>query len=279
MTTAPTAPPPTLDVSGTPPTPFHRLVRVEWRKMLDTRGGFWLLASTAILIALTMAVLILIVALNDSVIEFDAGILAQIFTYPISLLVPVFGVLIVTSEWSQRTAMVTFALEPKRVKVVAAKLVAVALLAVATLALAVVIGSFTNLLVAAIDGYDPVWDLAAGRFFWILMVQLAFFAMGFALGTLLLNTPGAIAVYYVVALMLPLILWPILFAVFDWARDILPWVEINTASAPLTAGTNYLGEEVEVGAKEYLQFFTSSLLWVGLPLALGIARLLRAEVK
>lgn len=269
----------TIDTTNTPPTPFGRLIRVEWRKMLDTRGGFWLLMVTGILIALVMTAILLIAGLTDSDLELTAENLAQIFTIPVSLLVPVFGILIVTSEWSQRTAMVTFSLEPNRLKVVGAKLVAVAALALATIAFAVVIGAITNVLVAAIDGTDTVWNLSPVTFFWIVMVQVAFFGMGFALGALLLNTPGSIAIYYVVALMLPMILWPALFALFDWARDILPWVEINTASAPLTSGMNLVGEQVDVGATEYLQFLTSALIWFALPLALGIWRLLRAEIK
>lgn len=269
----------TIDTTSTPPTPFGRLIRVEWRKMLDTRGGFWLLMVTGILIALVMTAILLIAGLTDADLELTAENLAQIFTIPVSLLVPVFGILIVTSEWSQRTAMVTFSLEPNRLKVVGAKLVAVAALALATIAFAVVIGAITNVLVAAIDGTDTVWNLSPVTFFWIVMVQVAFFGMGFALGALLLNTPGSIAIYYVVALMLPMILWPALFALFDWARDILPWVEINTASAPLTSGMNLVGEQVDVGATEYLQFLTSALIWFALPLALGIWRLLRAEIK
>ena len=34
-----------LDLSGTAPLPFTRLVRVELRKMADTRAGRWLLIS------------------------------------------------------------------------------------------------------------------------------------------------------------------------------------------------------------------------------------------
>ena len=40
-----------------------------------------------------------------------------------SLLLPVMGILLVTSEWSQRTDMTTFALEPHRSRVIMAKLV------------------------------------------------------------------------------------------------------------------------------------------------------------
>ena len=38
---------------------------------------------------------------------------------PMGILLPVLGVLSITSEWSQRTAMVTFTLEPSRMRVVA----------------------------------------------------------------------------------------------------------------------------------------------------------------
>ena len=44
-------------------------------------------------------------------------------------LLPVLGIMLVTSEWSQRTAMVTFTLEAHRGRVVTAKLVAGLLLA------------------------------------------------------------------------------------------------------------------------------------------------------
>ena len=46
MSTATAAP--TLDISGTQPIPFWRLVLVELRKSYDTRAGFWLLATIAI---------------------------------------------------------------------------------------------------------------------------------------------------------------------------------------------------------------------------------------
>ena len=52
VATAPT----TLDVSNTPAVPFGRLVRVELRKLADTRAGRWLLISIA---ALTLLVLII----------------------------------------------------------------------------------------------------------------------------------------------------------------------------------------------------------------------------
>lgn len=277
MSTTSVADPAVLDISGTPRTPFSRLVAVEWRKMLDTRSGIWLLSITGGLLALVMAIIVLVVGVND--LQVDAQGLSQGFTLPISLLLPVFGILIVTSEWSQRTALTSFTLEPHRARVLAAKLVAVSSLAVATIVVAVVFGALTNLLCAAVTGNPLEWNIDASQLAWTIVSQLAFFAMGYALACLLLNTPGAISLFYVIALLLPIMLWGTLYAVFDWAKDVLPWVDINTALTPLMAGTDIVGEPVDVELVNYLQAAWTVFLWVGVPVTLGLWRILKAEVK
>ncbi|THV18125.1 hypothetical protein E9934_00225 [Nocardioides caeni] len=57
--------PPTLDLGKSGRTPFGRLVTVEWRKMVDTRSGIWLLAITGGLLALVAGLVVLVVGLND----------------------------------------------------------------------------------------------------------------------------------------------------------------------------------------------------------------------
>jgi hypothetical protein len=272
-----TTAPLTLDVSKSGPTPFSRLVKVEWRKMVDTRSGIWLLSITGGLLALVMAVIVLVVGLNDY--QVDARGLAQGFTLPISLLLPVFAVLIVTSEWSQRTALTSFTLEPHRGRVLGAKLVAVSCLAVTTIVAAMLLGVVTNLLCAAVTGNELQWGLEASELTWMVISQLAFFAMGYALACLLLNTPGAIAVFYVIALLLPIMLWGTLYAIFDWAKDVLPWIDINTALTPLMSGYDIAGEAVDVELVNYVQGVWTVFLWVGIPVTLGLWRILRAEVK
>lgn len=271
------APPVTLDLSKSGPTPFGRLIAVEWRKMIDTRSGLWLLAITAGLLTLVMAIIVLVVGINGY--QVDANGLSQGLSVPVSLLLPVFGILTVTSEWSQRTALTSFTLEPHRMRVLGAKLVAVSALAVATILLAIVLGVITNFLCAAVSGNPLEWNIDAGQFFWSIVTQLAFFAMGFALACLLLNTPGAICVFYVVALVLPFMLWGTLFALFDWAKDLLPWIDINTALAPLSTGSDLIGNSVQVEAINYVQAVWTFFLWVGIPVALGLMRIKRAEVK
>jgi ABC-type transport system involved in multi-copper enzyme maturation permease subunit len=275
MSTA--APQVSLDISKSGPIPFGRLVLVEWRKMLDTRSGIWLLSITAGLLAFTMAIIVLVVGLND--LQVSAHGLVQVFTIPVSILVPVFGILVVTSEWSQRTALTSFTLEPHRIRVLMAKLVAVAVLAVATIALAFVFGALANVLCGAVTGNPLQWEIDGSQLFWTVVGQLAFFAMAYALACLLLNTPGAIALFYVVALVLPLVVWGPLFAIFDWAEDVLPWIDINTALTPLMTEADLVGRPVTIEAINYVQAAWTAVLWVGLPVTLGLWRILRAEVK
>ena len=63
----------------------------------------------------------------------DAGL------QPAAILLPVLGILAVTSEWSQRTGLITFVLVPVRSRVLGAKLIASLLLAVAMLAMSVAV--------------------------------------------------------------------------------------------------------------------------------------------
>ena len=121
----------TFDVAATPRVPFGRLVRVELRKMADTRAGRWLLIS---IVALTLLVLVIQMAvvlgndLHPKYVDFLQGA-----NTPMGILLPVLGVLSITSEWSQRTAMVTFTLEPSRMRVVLAKLVSLLIVSVVAL--------------------------------------------------------------------------------------------------------------------------------------------------
>ena len=119
-----------LDISGTTPTPFARLVRVEVRKAYDTRSGLWLLISTAALTAVVMVIQLAVGATQEDVsLTYNSFLTSTNFS--IAILLPVIGILLLTSEWSQRTAMVSFSLEPRRPHVILAKLTVGVLLAVA----------------------------------------------------------------------------------------------------------------------------------------------------
>jgi hypothetical protein len=99
---------------------FPRLTLVELRKMVDTRAGFWLQVIVAGL-TLIVVTLFCIFGETDELIFRDMFALA---VFPASLLLPIVGILLVTSEWTQRTALITFTLVPKRMRVMSAKLAA-----------------------------------------------------------------------------------------------------------------------------------------------------------
>ena len=154
-TTTLTAPIP-ADTAGVHTRPgLGRLVGVELRKILDTRAGFWMQVAT---VALTALVVIVRLAVGDAADHTFASVLT-VGLKPAAVLLPVAGILLVTSEWSQRTGMITFALVPVRSRVVGAKLIASLVLAVAMLAVSVGIVA-AGVLVAS-PGVDGAWSDAA----------------------------------------------------------------------------------------------------------------------
>src|SRR5919108_1799055 len=129
-----------------------RLVAVELRKILDTRAGFWLQLAAVAITALVVSVRLVV---GDAADQTFAAVL-DVGVKPAAVLLPVAGILLVTSEWSQRTGMITFALVPVRSRVVGAKLVASLVLAVAMLAASVGIVA-AGVLVAS-PGVDGTWS-------------------------------------------------------------------------------------------------------------------------
>ncbi|MDP3891498.1 ABC transporter permease [Nocardioides sp.] len=264
---------PMLDISQTARVPFSRLVRVEWRKMLDTRGGFWLMVATGILLVITVGLVLLVVALTDDPLEIGANGFSQILTIPLSLLLPVFPILTVTSEWGQRTGLVTFALEPHRLRVMLAKAARVVLLALATIAVALVLGAVGNVATAAMDGIDAKWDLDLGTLVLTILLQLLYFLMAYGFGTVFLNTPAAIAFFYVIALMLPLFVYSTLYAFFEWAQDLIPWIDLQYASAP------FLDPDDDPTAMDGVRMLVTVIIWIVIPLVVGMRRVLSSEPK
>ena len=261
--------------------PFGRLLLVEWRKMTDTRAGRALLIISAGMLLLFMGIVVLVAALNDN---FSLGLSAwsSILTIPLSLLTPVLAIMIVTQEWGQRTNMVTFSLEPSRLRVMAAKLVAVIGLAVALIAVALLCGVVGNALAAAVGGYDASWSIDGEVLAWTIAQQLLYFVSAFGLAMCLLSTPFSIVVVYVDQLLLPLMVWSTLYFIFDWAADVIPFVDMGYALSPFAAGSGTMPDGAQmpdVGTQQVLALICSIFLWVVVPLVLGAYRVLKSEVK
>ena len=80
--------------------PARRIVRVELRKMVDTRAGLWLFIAMGVLTAAAVA-LFLIFAPPE---ELPFANVVRIALTPQGFLLPMLGILLITSEWAQRTA-------------------------------------------------------------------------------------------------------------------------------------------------------------------------------
>ena len=200
MSTA-TSAPMTLDVSQTARVPFTRLVSVELRKMFDTRAGRWLLISIAAFTALVLIIQLWVVLAQDQTVTFED--FAAGANIPMNILLPVLGVMSVTSEWSQRTAMVTFTLEPSRTRFLAAKFVGTLIIALAAVVVGFTLTIAANGLYAAFSDNPVTWDLGPFRIFCFFLLYVFSMATGFAFGMLLLNTAAAIVVYFVYSVHLP----------------------------------------------------------------------------
>ena len=101
-----------------------RLAAVELRKSADTRAGFWLL----LVIVLLAAALVTLSLVFGEEADHNLSTLLSDSVQVISIVLPVLGILLVTSEWSQRTGLTTFALVPQRERIVVAKTIGATIL-------------------------------------------------------------------------------------------------------------------------------------------------------
>lgn len=249
------------------PIPLARLVKVELRKSFDTTAGLWLLASIAALSVLTTGAVIAWSSPEEQThLTFTLAI-----GRPLSIVLPVIAALSVTSEWTQRTGLTTFTLVPHRRRVVLAKALALALVAAPSVLLAFGIGALGHLLGTVIRGTEPVWDLtwpSVGQF---ALGNVIGVLVGFMLGILVRSTAGALAAYFVVTFVAPPLLM-LLALEQAWFTDLRAWVDPTVAQNALFGAASF-------DALQWQQLAVTTAIWLALPLAVGVTRLVRAEVK
>ncbi|MEO9323198.1 ABC transporter permease [Nocardioides sp. C4-1] len=258
-----------IDISQTARISFARLVRVEVRKSLDTLSGFWLIVAIAVLLIIVDGfVLIVGLATGDSGFRFvDFTVGAAFVLQP---LLAVLLIMQVTSEWSQRTAVVTFATEPRRLLVVYAKLAAGVMLSLGfVVVLFVVALACAGLLGLTRDTVE--WSFGPGQFFGLLLFEMVAVVIGFALATLILNTPGAIVAFFAVLYGAPTV-FGIVGAFWTDFQPVGRFLNLQAALNPAVFG------ELSSG-RDWAELLVALLVWVALPLGLGMTRILRAEVK
>lgn len=264
------APPPSTRAGSTrrrdhTPLPPHRLMWVELTKMLDTRSGFWLLASIGITAVLATAAVIAFAPEETR----TYGSFSAAVGMPIAILLPMVAILSVTSEWSQRTGLSTFTLVPHRGRVLAAKAVVAIAIAVVSMTLALGIGALGHLLGAALTGEGTTWDVSPANLGTIVLANALALLMGFTLGVVFRHSAAAIVGYFVFSLVLPNLLF-MLGMVQEWFADVQPWIDFYFSYTVLF-------EDVPTG-EQWAQIATSGTLWLVLPLTWGTWAALRAEV-
>jgi ABC-type transport system involved in multi-copper enzyme maturation permease subunit len=239
---------------------MSRLVRVELRKMADTRSGMWLLIGLA---AITLAIVGIYYATADqserTFVHFMAATLG-----PQGFLLPVLGILLVTSEWSQRTGLISFTLVPVRGRVLTAKVIGGLVAGSAAIALSMGLAAVATLASGTAHGFADFGLVQLGKF---AILQLTGVLQGLAFGLLLLSSAPAIVSYFVfpTALNIAGSLWSPL-------GHVQPWIDLWASQAPLF-------DAADLSDQQWAQIGTSNLIWVALPFLVGLLRVVRAEVK
>ena len=257
---------PTEAVVEPGPIPMSRVVGVEFRKMFDTRSGFWLMTSIGITALLATSAVILFAP--DSELTFET--FATAIGFPMAVILPMIAILSVTSEWSQRSGLTTFTLVPHRGRVIWAKAICSVLIGVVSMFIALLVGALGNVVGTAITGTEAIWNLTVTDFALIVLANVLSLLIGFMLGVVIRNSAGAIVAYFVYSLVLPTV-FGMLAAFQTWFRDLQPWVDFNYASTALFNATP-TGEQ-------WGQLGVSTLIWLVAPLAVGLRLVLRSEVK
>jgi ABC-2 type transport system permease protein len=236
-----------------------RLTKVELRKMVDTRSGFWL--QLAVVGLTILAVVITVLAGHED----DRNFLQLLSNalVPAGTLLPVVGILLVSSEWSQRTALVSFALVPNRSRLITAKVLAGIVLALIAVLLAVV---FAAIATAVGGSSEPhIWSLPAGLLGQDIVYVVTAMVIGIGFGAALQSSAPAIVAYFAL---------PIAFGALGSIHaieSVMEWLNIAQSTESFTT-------EVFNG-HQWGQIVVSLILWMVLPLAFGLWRITKRDLN
>jgi len=246
--------------------PLTRLVGVELRKLTDTRASRWLLAAVPLL---TLVVVTGVTLWGD---DSEVTFLAHTTTnmMPLELILPLVTVLAVTGEWSQRSASTTFTLVPRRGRVMTAKAVGALLVTLAATATVVVLSAAGTVAAARVRGLDAVWDLSLDLTLRLALANLVAIAFGFVVAVVIRRTAPAMVAYLAFMFVVPMVSMV--------AAGLWTWWAGNGAWYDLTWSTSFVTGP-EITGEQWAQVGTSALIWIVVPMVLGMRRLLRAEIR
>ena len=238
---------------------FLKLVTIELRKSVDTRSGRVLIA--AILLIAAAAITWQLTHLPQGPAGFD-GFLSAAST-GVMLLLPVIGVMAMTSEWSQRTALTTFTLSPRRVRVQLAKFASAIVLSVVVMTAVVALAFAGTALAGAATDHTRSYADLGGQLAGAYLTVALNVVMGAAFGAVIAQTAVAILVYFIAPTAWSLA-GPALF------KDNANWLDVFGA----------LGRIAERDLHGMLpETLTAVGVWIVLPTIVGLWASSRREVK
>ena len=250
---------PEIAVATRTPSPLAltRTVAVEARKVANTISGKVLLPLGAAL----MAVFGLGSAFTPAA-DTTFGRIASIACIPGSWIIMAASVLLITGEFTRREAAVTFTLDPRRGRVLAAKAIVAAGVALAIACWALIVAGGAYLLTPALTGVtlspDPEVSRIVAVFGGLVFTALA----GLALGLLTRNAVAPIIV---------MLAWPTVSMLVarssEVAQKIISWIDLEPVAALLNPSV-----------QGWAQLGTSTLAWILLPGAIGAWRLFRGDL-
>jgi ABC-type transport system involved in multi-copper enzyme maturation permease subunit len=232
-----------------------RLTAVELRKATDTRAGFWLQLTTAGITLVAVVLLVLVGNHDDRALDNVLALAVQ----PAGFLLPIVGILLVSSEWGQRTALITFTLVPQRLRVLVAKLLAGVLLSLAAFAACLALSAFGT----AASGGELT--LSAGLLGQMLLFTVTSILIGVGFGAMLQSSAPAIVLSFAAPIAVSAI------GSIHAIEDAMRWIDQARSLAPLTDGL--------FSATEWARAGTTLVVWLGIPLAIGAWRLARGEIR
>lgn len=236
---------------------MNRLVTAELRKLVDTRTGLVLVATGALLAGL----------FGGGAVLYRPGApfseVTQLAGVPGGILATIMAILLVTAERSHRTALVTYTLTPRRGRVALAKAAAAATLGVVVVGLALLAALVIVPVGSAVTGAPANWSIEAPALGWWALGTVVGALSGYALGSAVGNAPAAITL---------VLIWPMaasLLGQVPGADAVLAWLDPAALSTLADGVTG-----VEIG-----QAVSGIAVWVAIPAAIGLVRLVRTEVR
>ncbi len=226
---------------------------VEFRKMLDTRASMWMLIITGLGVGLIAVAQSLSASGSDA----EAGSVFQTAIGISSILLPILAILLVTSEWSQRAGLITFALVPQRSRVIAAKAAAAFLMVVGATAICLLVAMICG---GALGNGSDISGSEAGNGALYLLINVG---IGTALGLLFMNSPLAIVLLFAGPIVIALI-----GAISASIADVTDWIDTSELQDLISAGSSV----------DWGKIAATAAFWVALPFALGLARLRQSDI-